>query len=62
MNVLAALTILEQILAQAQGLGALIRTAQSEGRDLTEAELDGLLGADTAARDALAAAIAKARS
>jgi len=60
-NILVALTLLDQFLARAQGIGALLQKAQSEGRDLTESELDGLLQADAAARDALAAAIARVR-
>jgi len=61
MNVLTAIQLLTQLLTQAQGIGALITKAQSEGRDLTESELDGLLAADTVARDALASAIAAAK-
>lgn len=60
-NILVALTLLDQFLAHAQGIGALLQKAQSEGRDLTESELDSLLQADTAARDSLAAAIARVK-
>lgn len=62
MDPITALTLLTQLLAQATALGNLIRTAQSEERDITSAELDGLAAGDDAARAALEAAIARARA
>jgi uncharacterized protein YggE len=50
------------LLDRAVAWGALIRKAQSEGRDITAAELDTLAAEDDAAKAALDAAIAKARS
>ena len=58
MNAIAALHLLSQLLAQAQAVQALLHTAASEGRDVTEDELDGLLVRDDEARKALADAIA----
>jgi hypothetical protein len=62
MDVITALTLLTQLAGQVAALGNLIRTAQSEGRDITPAELDGLAANDDAARSALDAAIARAKS
>ena len=62
MDPITALTLLTQLLGQATALGNLIRTAQSEGRDITPAELDGLAAGDDAARAALDAAIARAKT
>ena len=53
MNALVATQLLLQLLTQAQSIGALISKAQSEGRDVTAEELDGLKSADDAARKAL---------
>ena len=61
MNVITGLGLLLQLTTQLQGLAGLIRTAQSQGRDITEAELDTLIGQDTVARALLAAAIAAAK-
>lgn len=61
MDALTAITLLTQLLAQATALGNLIRTAQTEGRDITPAELDTLAAGDDLARAALEAAIARAK-
>lgn len=60
MNGLTATTLMLQLLTQAQALGQIIAKAQAEGRDLTAEEVDGLVGADNAARIRLQAAIAAA--
>lgn len=57
MNALTATSLLLQLLTQATALGNLIRTAQSEGRDITAAELDALAADDDAARARLQSAI-----
>lgn len=62
MDPVTALALLTQLLTQANALGNLIRTAQKEGRDITPAELDTLAVGDDAARTALDAAIARAKS
>ena len=49
------------LLDRASQIGALIQTARSEGRDVTDAELDGLQAKDNAARSELEQAIAVAR-
>lgn len=60
--VLLALQVLDQLLARAGTISALITKAQTEKRDITEAELDALAAEDDAARARLTAAIAAARS
>lgn len=60
-GVLVALQVLDQLLARASTIGALIAKAQTEKRDVSEAELDALASADDAARAALQDAINKAR-
>jgi len=60
MNAALAVQLLIQLLAQAQSIGAIIAKAHTEGRDLTNAEVDDLVGADNAARLRLQAAIAAA--
>lgn len=62
MDALTATALLIQLLNQATALGNLIRQAQAEGRDITDAELDGLAAGDDAARDVLAAAIVRAKA
>lgn len=62
MDAITALTLLTQLLAQANALGLLIQRAQNEGRDITPAELDSLAAGDSGARVALTAAIARAQS
>jgi hypothetical protein len=61
MDAITALTLLTQLAAQVNALAALIQRAQTEGRDITPDELDSLAAGDTAARVALAAAIARAK-
>lgn len=48
------------LLNKAQEVGALVHTAQSEGRDLTDAEMDTLRNADDLAKKKLELAIAQA--
>ncbi len=64
MNAVAAISILLDLLnaitrisAQLQAVSGLIKKAQSEGRDLTDAELQQVVDADDAARKALEDAI-----
>ena len=61
MNVETALSLLIQLLSQADAIGRLIQAARSEGRDLTDAELDALVAGDDAARAALVDAINNAK-
>lgn len=49
-------------LSLAQQVSATIATAQAEGRDVTEAELNAIEGLDDTARATLADAIEKAKS
>lgn len=60
-NTLAAITLLTQLLERAAVLGNLVRTAQSEGRDVSDAELDILAAEDDAARARLVEAISASR-
>lgn len=62
MNSVALITLLLGALDRAQQIGALISTAQSEGRDVTAAELQALADADTAARQQLVDAIDAAKA
>lgn len=62
MDPLTATALLVQLLTQATALGNLIRTAQAEGRDITDAELDTLAAGDDRARAGLEAAIARAKA
>lgn len=64
MNVVSALTTLSELLSlittvskHATEITALINKARSEGRDITDAELDGLKGMDDLAKQALDDAI-----
>lgn len=58
MEVAVALELLLQLLTKAEAIGALIRKARAEGRtDLTEEEVDGLVGKDDVARARLQAVI-----
>jgi len=50
------------LLDRAAAVGTLIKTAQSEGRDVTEAELDALVADDDEAKAQLKAAIDAARN
>ena len=62
MDILTALTLLNQLIAQTQALGRLMAQAQAEGRDITEQEIDGLADLDDSARASLQDAIARARA
>ena len=55
-----AITLILGLLDRATQISQLLKTAQSEGRDITAAELQGLRDADDAARAALEKAIAAA--
>lgn len=57
-NILVVLQLLLQGAAQLQQLTQLLQTAQTEGRDITDAELDGVVAGYTQAHAALDAAIA----
>jgi hypothetical protein len=59
MGTLTALAMLQQSLAAASQISALIATAHAEKRDVTMEELNGLAAADDAAKAALDAAIKK---
>lgn len=61
MNALALITLLLQYSDKIAAAGKLLATAHSEGRDVTDAELDTLFAGDDAARAALVAAIAAAQ-
>jgi hypothetical protein len=61
-NINLALTLLISLLSKSQEISALIKQAKGEGRDISDAELDGLVAADDAARAELVAAIEAARS
>lgn len=61
-GVLAALDLALSLAARWQAASALIAQAQSEGRDLTGAELDSLTAADDVARKGLVDAIAAAKA
>jgi len=49
-NALALLALLLQYSDKVIAIGKLLQTAQSEGRDVTDAELDALFADDDAAR------------
>jgi hypothetical protein len=57
-----AIQVLFGLLDRASAIGALIKQAQAEGRDVTDAELNALATADDAARAALVAAIAERKA
>jgi hypothetical protein len=57
MGTLTALAMLQQSLAVASQISALIATAKAQNRDVTMEELNGLAAGDDAARAALDAAI-----
>jgi len=59
MGTLTALVMLQQSLAAATQVSALIATATAEKRDVTMEELNGLAAGDDLARAALDAAIKK---
>lgn len=60
-NLTLAVTLALNLVDRAAAIGALVRKAQAEGRDVTDAELDELEAADDAARGELADAIEQAR-
>lgn len=62
MDIITALTLLNQFIAQTQRLGALIAKAQEEGRQITAEELSTLTIADDAARASLQDAIDRAKA
>lgn len=59
---LIAIDLVLGLMDRAAAVTEVIKRAQSEGRDLTEAELDGFAAQDDIARKALDAAITAARS
>lgn len=56
-NILAALGALEQLAPVAASLIATVKTATTEGRDITDAELQAAVDGNQEASDALDAAI-----
>ena len=58
-GVVLAINLVESLISHAADVTALIKTAQSQGRDVTAAELDSLVSADNQARTDLIAAIAQ---
>jgi hypothetical protein len=60
-GVLTALQLLDGLLARAGQVSTLIKSAQQQGRDVTQEELDRLVAADDVARKRLTDAIAAAR-
>jgi hypothetical protein len=62
MDILTALTLLNQLLTQGQALGRLTAQAQAEGREITAAEIDALADLDDTARASLQDAIARAKA
>jgi hypothetical protein len=62
MDAITALALLNQLAQTLAALSALIQRAQTEGREITAAELDTLASGDDMARAALEAAIARAKS
>ena len=53
-----AINVIFGLLDRAAAISSLIKTAQAEGRDVTQTELDTLVNADDVARAALVEAIA----
>lgn len=62
MGVELALGLLFGLIDRAAQIQQLIQTAKSEGRDISEAELNALQAADDAARQKLQEAIANAKA
>lgn len=54
--------LLDTLLSNATQIDTLLKTAQSQGRDVTQDELNALFAQDDAAKAALVAAIAKAQA
>lgn len=61
MDAITALALLTQLAQTLASLAELIQRAQTEGREISTAELDTLAGGDDIARAALEAAIARAK-
>jgi len=61
-NILAALTAAEQLAPVAASLIGAVKVATTEGRDLTDEELQAAVDGNAAAGQALDAAIAAAKS
>jgi len=61
MNAAVAVSLLVELLKQASAISTLVREAQTEGRDITAAELKAIAERDDEARAALVAAIASAK-
>lgn len=61
-NLNLAITLALTLIEKAAAISKAIRAAEAEGRDLTSDELQAFQDQDAAARDALQAAIDKARS
>lgn len=61
-KVLILLQLALSLSQQAQRINQLLLAARSEGRDVTDAEIEALVGEDDVARAALDAAIAQARA
>lgn len=57
-----ALNVIFGLLDRAAAISELIKTAQAEGRDITQAELDTLVSEDEVARAALVEAISRRKS
>ena len=57
MNAALAVQLLLQLLTQTQAIAALLQKAQSEGRDVSDDEIQALASNDDAARAQLQAAI-----
>lgn len=60
-NIAILMQILLPLLDRANAITGLLAKAHGEGRDVTDAELDGLFAADNDAKAALDAAIKAAR-
>lgn len=60
-GILTAVDLMMGLIERATKIGAAVRAARAEGRDLTESELDLMFADDTAARDILQAEINKRR-
>ena len=60
-NLLALTTLLLQYSDKIVAMSGLMKKAASEGRDISDAELNGLFADDDAARDRLLALIAAAK-
>jgi hypothetical protein len=59
---LVATNLLLGLLDRAAAIGSLLALAQTEGRDITAAELDAVFAADAAAREQLQTAIDAAKA